>query len=283
MSSPEQLAEDLLEGARRELRLTPKPGLVDLEDCGSHPDLTLAVMERSLEVLGGALAELSGSLGRGEPLAAQVEIGRAAEARMLARCGTNTHKGALFLGGLVLAARWRAGASGPERLRPAVAAVARELLAGRRLPESHGEDARRRFHVGGIVTEALGGLPSVFEVALPAFQTARARGLAGDGPAFAVLARLMQTVEDTTALHRCGEAGLACLRRDGRELEDLLARGGDHARFLRERNVAWREVRLTMGGVADLLGVALGLALHQERPGGAAVARTADRREPRLR
>jgi len=261
----ESLAADLLEGARRELRLTPKPGLVDLEDSGSHPDLSLEVMERSLEVLGGALAELAGSLERGEPLLAQVALGQAAEARMLERCGTNTHKGALFLGGLLLAARWRAGDAGTEALRPAVVEVARELLAGRPLPESHGEEVRRRFHVGGIVREAMGGLPSVFDVALPAFDAARARGLEGDGPTFAMLARLMQTVEDTTALHRCGEAGLEWLRRDGAELEALLARGGDHVGFLRARNAAWRELRLTMGGVADLLGVALGLLAHQGR------------------
>ena len=267
MRPPESLAADLVEGARRELRLTPKPGLVDLEDSGSHPDLTLGVMERSLDVLGGALAELAGSLRRGEPLAAQVALGQAAEARMLERCGTNTHKGALFLGGLLLAARWRAGSAEAEALRPAVAEVARELLAGRALPESHGEEARRRFHVGGIVREALDGLPSVFEVALPAFHAARGSGQDGDGAAFAVLARLMQTVEDTTALHRCGEAGLACLRRDGLTLEALLASGGDHVGFLRARNAAWRETRLTMGGVADLLGVALGLLAHQGRLG----------------
>ena len=267
MRSPEALAEDLVEGARRELRLTPKPGLVDLEDSGSHPDLTLAIMERSLGLLGETFAALAGSLGRGEPLAAQVAIGQATEARLLEGCGTNTHRGALFLGGLVLAARWRApaGATRATELRPAVGAVARELLAGRALPPSHGGEARQRFHVGGIVGEALAGLPSVFDEALPAWDAARARGARGDAPAFAMLARLMQTVEDTTALHRCGEDGLACLRRDGKALQELLERDGDHAGFLRARNAAWRETRLTMGGVADLLGVALGLLVHEGR------------------
>jgi triphosphoribosyl-dephospho-CoA synthetase len=191
-----------------------------------------------------------------------VALGQSVERAMHERCGTNTHKGALFVGGLVLAARFRTPAE-PSRLRPAVAEVASELLAGRRLPPSHGEEVRRRFHVGGIVREALEGLPALFEEALPAWRTARAGGLDGDRAAFAMLARLMQTVEDTTALHRCGAAGLLCLRRDGEALESLLARGEDHVAFLRRRNRAWREMHLTMGGVADLLGVACGLLVHE--------------------
>jgi triphosphoribosyl-dephospho-CoA synthase len=271
MRSPEALAGDLVAGFRRELWLTPKPGLVDLEDSGSHPDLTLATMERSLGLLGVAFEALATSLRQGEPLAAQVAIGQATERRLLEGCGTNTHRGALFLGGLLLAARWRAAvavhapAASIAELRPAVAEVARELLGGRALPPSPGEAARRRFHVGGIVAEALAGLPSVFDAALPAFDRARARGGGGDVPVFAMLARLMTTVEDTTALHRCGEEGLAQVRRDGRELERLLEAGGDHVAYLRARNAAWRELRLTMGGVADLLGLALGLLVHEGR------------------
>ena len=74
---------------------------------------------------------------------------------------------------------------------------------------------------------------------------------------FAALARLMQTVEDTTALHRCGEAGLARIRADGARLEQLVD-AGEHVSFLRERNASYRRMNLTMGGVADLLGVAFG-------------------------
>ena len=264
----EALAGHLLEGARRELLLTPKPGLVDREDNGSHPDLSLALMERSLDLLGETWQALGASLGRGEALAAQVALGQAGERRMLESCRTNTHKGALFLGGLLLAARHRlpTDLAGLAGLRPAVAAVAGELLASRPLPESHGAEARRAHRVGGIVREARDGLPSLFEVALPAWDAARAAGLAGDAAAFLVLARLMQVVEDTTTLHRGGRAGLAVLRADGLALEARLLAAGDHLSFLRATNRAWRCARLTMGGVADLLGMALGLLRHAGDP-----------------
>ena len=77
-----------------------------------------------------------------------------------------------------------------------------------------------------------------------------------------MLSRLMQTVEDTTALHRCGSAGLARLRADGRSLS-VSSRPGLHVPFLRERNALYRRMNLTMGGVADLLGAGLGWLVHR--------------------
>ncbi len=263
-----ELPGHLLLGARLELHLTPKPGLVDREDAGSHPDLSLALMERSLEVLGEGLQAIDAALSRGEPLLGARARAEVAERRMLERCGTNTHKGALFLGGLVVVARHRLGfePAGPEALRPAVAAAAAELLEARALPESHGAEVRREHGVGGILGEARAGLPAVFEVALPAWRAAGTAGLTGDAAAFLVLARLMQVVEDTTTLHRGGAAGLAVLRADGLALEARLRSGGDHLGFLRDTNRAWRAARLTMGGVADLLGVTLGLLAHAGEP-----------------
>ncbi|HET9552042.1 MAG TPA: triphosphoribosyl-dephospho-CoA synthase [Anaeromyxobacteraceae bacterium] len=264
----ETLATHLLAGARRALHLTPKPGLVDLEDCGSRPELTLELMERSLGVVGETWQALAGSLARGEPLAAQVALGQAGEQRMLALGPAATHKGALFLGGLLLAARHRLPSDRADlsALRPAVAAVAGEVLEGRQLPESHGAEARRAYQTGGIVREAREGLPAIFDVALPAWEEASAVGLRGDAAVFFMLARLMQVVEDTTVLHLGGTAGLYVQRADGLALEILLLAREDHAFFLRATKRAWRAAQLTMGGVGDLLGVALALLVHAGEP-----------------
>jgi triphosphoribosyl-dephospho-CoA synthetase len=223
------------------------------------------------------LGEVAASAARGEPLATQVALGQAAEARMLATLGANTHRGAIFLCGLVVSATSRPGgaggyAAGEVPLSAAVARTAEALLAERALPASHGSAARRAFGVGGVVAEARSGLPSVFGAALPAWRAARGRGHGLDEAAFAAMAVLMEQVEDTTALHRGGAAGLARVRADGRELARRLEAGEDHLAFLAEANQAWRAERLTMGGVADLLGVTLGLLVHAgELP--AAVAR----------
>lgn len=265
MRSPttsERLAGDLAGGLRLELDLTPKPGLVDREDCGSHPDLTYERMDRSVALAGECLARLAASLSAGEPVARQVALGLEGEREMHRRFETNTHKGAIFLGGLLLSARERRPGTDLARLRPVVAEVARDVLAGRVLPRSHGQAARGRFGVGGVVGEALSGMPSLFDVALPAARLALDRGFDPETAAFAMMAGLMQVVEDTTALHRCGTAGLARLRADGRELQRLVLAGVDPRPALRELNEAYRVIGLTMGGVADLLAMALGIAVH---------------------
>jgi triphosphoribosyl-dephospho-CoA synthase len=249
-------------GLRRELHLTPKPGLVDREGSGSHPDLSLELMEESIDLAAGYLEDLAASLARGEPLASQIALARGAEELMLSRLGTNTHKGALFLGGVLMAARWRSGDDGEERLRPAISAVAREVAALTSREGTHGDEVRRRFGVGGVLREVEDGMPSLFEVALPAHREARARGLGPASCSFAMLARLMQAVEDTTALRRCGAAGLALVREDGARLERLLVAGSAPEPFLRARNAAWVRMNLTMGGVADLLGLAEGWLVY---------------------
>jgi triphosphoribosyl-dephospho-CoA synthase len=218
-------------------------------------------MERSIGLVGAYLHALTASLARGEPLAAQIAVARRAEDAMRARLGTNTHKGALFLCGVLLVAVDRAASDEEASVRAAVSTVARELAAAAAPRGTHGDVARRRFGVGGILREVEEGLPSLFEAAAPAFRAAIARGEDAEAATFRMLAALMQRVEDTTALHRCGAAGLARLREDGARLEELVG-AGRHVAFLRERNALYRRMNLTMGGVADLLGAALGWLAH---------------------
>ena len=277
-SSPialEALAGALIEGARRELELTPKPGLVDRADCGSHPDLSFALMQRSLGLVADYLGELVISLAAGEDFAAQRAIALRAEQRLLDELGTNTHKGYIFLSGMLLIARRRAGSADEDALRAQLAALSEEFFAPDSDPSAprdaegartNGGCARQRYHSGGIVAEALAGYPSVFEHGLPAYRAARrhARTAAHerrDAASFALLARLMQTVDDTTTLHRAGPAGLARVKCDGARLERAVAAGDDYHALLDELNRDYVRANITIGGVADLLGISYALLI----------------------
>jgi triphosphoribosyl-dephospho-CoA synthase len=254
-----RLAGSLVQGARRELDLTPKPGLVDRHDSGSHPDLSYARMRTSVELLPEYYGDLLERLRSGLSLTSRIEAGRLAEARMLARMGSNAHRGYIFLSGLALVGAHRAqGDLG--RLRAAMAEAAREFFRAAAPEASHGRRACQRFPVGGIRAEAEAGLPAVFEAGWPRYAGSLRRDGDRARAGFSAMAALMQRLEDTTALHRCGLEGLECLRRDGRDLQALLERGDDPRPFLQERNEAYRRLGLTMGGVADCL--ALTLALH---------------------
>lgn len=263
LSSTERLARALTRGLRLELSLTPKPGLVDLLDSGSHPDLSLPLMIASTRMVGEYFEKLAFALGRDAPLPELVGIGRSAEEGMLETFSTNTHKGAIFLGGLLLAACSRAVGDDPETLSRETAAVAREFFVERQPAGTNGQRARDEYRAGGVVCEALTGLPSLFAVALPAWREEYARHGEQLSAAWFMMGRLMQTVEDTTALHRCGKTGIERLRRDGLLLESTIAAGGDPFRLLRGFNDEYRRMNLTMGGVADLLGLAFGYLAYQ--------------------
>jgi len=159
----------------------------------------------------------------------------------------------------VLRAAWDGG--GDEAgLRARIQALAAGHFAGSRPAATHGADVCARHGLGGIRQEAERGLPAVFEHALPAYRKALAETGPSDQARFHALAELMQRVEDTTAVHRCGLEGLATLRVDGAVLGRLLAQGGDPIPWLAARNEAYRNRNLTMGGVADCLALVFALA-----------------------
>lgn len=261
LSGLERLADGLARGAALELYLTPKPGLVDLADCGSHPDLSLTVMERSIRIVAAYLDELVGSLVAGEPFIYQKKIGLRAEQRLQESLGTNTHKGYVFLSGMLLIARSRAASADETAIRRALAALAEIFFRAGEAGNSHGRQAREKYGSGGIVQETRRGFPALFDQALPAFREAIRRQAGFSEASFSMLARLMQSVDDTTTLHRGGPAGLARVRRDGHRLQRLIACGDDYPAFLRATNRAYVRMNLTMGGVADMLALAYGYLL----------------------
>lgn len=262
--APERLAATLARGTLRELELTPKPGLVDRRDNGSHPDLCLHAMRLSAALLPRYYARLLRLAEERRPLAECVQAGVEAEARMVRAIGSNAHRGYIFLSGIVLLAAC-ACAGRSDRLRQAIADLAGEFFAGFAAQDSHGAGIRARRGLGGIRREAEQGLPAVFQHGWPSYREALEAGWPPGRAAFYLMAELMEQVEDTTAVHRCGPEGLACLRRDGAVLRRLLERGAEPESWLAERNREYRRMGLTMGGVADCM--ALTFALEEAAEG----------------
>ncbi len=254
-SEPKRLAAFLLDGLRAELYLTPKPGLVDLRNSGSHKDLSPELMIRSICLMEDYLDQLLQSLEKGVVISELRAIGLEAEKRMYRQLKTNCHRGGIFLCGLLLAAAHQARDCTPENLRTAVISTAEALFEQQPPSLSHGQAVRKRYPRAGIIAECLDGLPALFEIILPTF---RERGLTDGYSAFLVMARLMQYVEDSTTIFRGGGAGLSQLRSSGYQLESCILSGEDPAPLLRRLDDEFRRKNLTMGGVADLLGLGLG-------------------------
>lgn len=235
-----------------EVSVTPKPGLVDRANNGSHRDMNFSSFQASAAALGDYWAEcfrtgqsvgggvhdapnLPGSDTHGPSrtpaptvtFAALRPIGKRAERDMLAATGgVNTHKGAIFTLGVLCGAigrRWIAedGFPSVDIILDEAAAMTRETLENE-LPAAHwntaGEALYRQYGTRGIRGEVADGLPAVREISLPVFKKLLAEGLDRNHAAAVTLLHLIANVEDTNLLHRGGPEGAAWAREQAAEL-----------------------------------------------------------------
>jgi len=244
-----------------ELALYPKPGLVSLVDNGSHTDMDAATFMRSLFALRHYFKAVFRAGAQDAPFARLRSLGIAAENRMLAAtAGVNTHRGAIFSLGLLCAAVGRASAEGV----PLTPASLRALLL-----IHWGEDLAAHQHgAGGARQEGALGLPSVFEIGLPALQATLRAGRSMRHARIDALFALMAHIDDSNVVHRGGAAGAQTVRHGARAFVDA---GGSAQPGWMEQAVTLHRVfvaaRLSPGGAADLL--AASCFVHAVCTGGA--------------
>ncbi|MFA9219270.1 MAG: triphosphoribosyl-dephospho-CoA synthase MdcB [Sphingomonadaceae bacterium] len=258
-----------------ELALYPKPGLVSLIDTGSHDDMDAHTFMRSLFSLRHYFRRICLAGMDDLPFASLKRLGIEAEQRMLrATGGINTHRGAIFSLGLLCAA---AGQARAQRLPLTPASLRAALLIrwGRELDlhaippsamDSNGQRVAADYAASGAREEGALGMPSVFEVGLPALQTALARGAGQQTARIDAFFALMAHVSDTNVYHRGGVEGARIVRERARQ---FVALGGTAHHQWREYALACHHefvaLRLSPGGAADLLAascLAHSIALH---------------------
>lgn len=240
-----------------ELVTYPKPGLVSLVDAGSHRDMDAPLFLRSVFALRGSFERLAAAGRDGASFAVMHRLGIDAEARMLrATHGVNTHRGAVFVLGLLAAA---AGARASCPPGASLGDIVQQrwgsaLASHRRDPDSHGSRVLALHRSSGALAEAQAGFPSVFDIALPSYRTALAAGASANQARVQAFFALLAHVDDTNLLHR---GGISALTFAHDIADDFLARGGVfHADWRERALVAHRsfcERRLSPGGSADLL------------------------------
>lgn len=272
--SAHSVADTAVRALAEEAELTPKPGLVDARGPGAHTDMDLAMMLRSAESLRGAFTGMASAAQHFPAPTRELRetlavIGRDGERAMLdATGGVNTHRGAIWALGLLLAAAVIEGPYGPE---PAEA-IARTAGAIAALPDrnapaldSNGLRAQARYGAPGARGEAIGGFPHAL-LALRALRTARTGGASEPHARLDALVTVMASLDDTCLLHRGGRAGLATARRGARA---VLAEGGSATprgrAALDALDLDLGRAELSPGGSADLLSAALFLD-HTTRP-----------------
>lgn len=270
--SPARLAGFAVEALLEEAALTPKPALVDLRGRGAHHDLDLATMTRSAQALRPTFAALAAASAGASPSPVLRErlavLGRRGEREMLAVTGgSNTHRGAIWIVGLlvagsVLVAEEDGGAPEehglPQRICDTGAAIARYPDRFAPVLESHGRQVARQYQVGGARQEACDGFPHVRAIGLPALAAARRRGIDEDRARLDALLAIMGSLADTCLLHRGGRAALQAAQDGAQRVLDL---GGSSTAkgyaALLELDAQLLELNASPGGAADLLAATL--------------------------
>ncbi len=266
----EELAEYIAAQAflalQQEVSTTPKPGLVDRNNRGSHKDMTLGHFFASANALRPYFCKcaregfLTRDLEPKETFFRIRELGKEAEQDMLrATGGVNTHKGAIFSLGLLCAAAGRTdpAAWSAETLLQACAAMGQGIVAADlghitlENAKTAGEQLYAQYGITGIRGQAEQGFPALWETGLPIFHQALDRGLPPEQAGSIALLHLICAVDDTNLIRRGGRQTQLEVQA---KIRALLAREPFPPReVLEELDRAFIEKNLSPGGCADLL------------------------------
>ena len=250
-----------------EVAATPKPGLVDRLNNGSHRDMDFFTFQASAAALWpyfetcAKIGMQTRSLPPKDTFHRLRVPGMLAEGEMLrATGGVNTHKGAIFSLGILCAALGRLGwecAHEPRLLLRECGRMAAGLVekdfAGL-TPESArttGQKLYLRHGITGVRGQAEAGSPAVLDVGLPRLEEGLEKGLSLNDAGCAALLAMMASVVDTNLIARsdcetqqriAGET--AVLLRDNPFPEEDV---------LKQLDAEFTEQNLSPGGSADLL------------------------------
>ncbi|EGE55114.1 triphosphoribosyl-dephospho-CoA synthase CitG [Streptococcus parauberis] len=273
-----------------EVTLTPKPGLVDCANDGSHSDMTLATFIDSTAVLTAHFyryIKIGFDNFRQDP---QIifnllrEEGIEAERSMFdATNGINTHKGVNFSFALILGATGAYLAQNPNKnlkdsftaddtraICQLIVPMTSHLIANdlQNLAEkeqlTYGEKLYLNYGIKGPRGEAAEGYPSLTKNALPYLRNHANSTSDKHFLQLKLLLHLMTFVEDANLIHRGGIGALRTVQKEAKELKDKNLASPDLCKQLSDYNDHLVQLHLSPGGSADLFALSLYFAFLEK-------------------
>lgn len=255
-----------------EVCTTPKPGLVDHRNSGSHRDMDIFTFIASASALGPyfqTCVEIGQNTRQDPPeetfLALRKAGIRAEETMLRTTGGVNTHKGAIFTMGLLCGSAGRLwkpeGIWEPEKLLAEVSRMTSEPLRQELPSLGNGTTGEWLYHergIPGIRGEVAAGLPAVGKLGLPIYEKLRSQGMDQNCSGAVTLLHLIAGVEDTNMISRGGEEGAFW----GAQAAQKLIDSGRIPQMaeIEALDQGFIERNLSPGGCADLLAAVYFLA-----------------------
>lgn len=249
-----------------EVCTTPKPGLVDRVNSGSHRDMDIFTFMASTAALQPYLTDCARigmeTAGDAPPVTFRQlrHLGKQAEQTMLtATNGVNTHKGAVFTMGLLCGAAGRLDEedrSDPEKVLAQCAAMCAGLtkeLEGivEETAQTAGQRLYARYGITGIRGQAEAGFPAVLHTGLPVLKEGITKGFSLERAGCGALLAMLTASADTNLIARSDRE---TAKKITREVALLLAKNRYPDRqTLEELDRLFTEKNISPGGTADLL------------------------------
>ena len=255
-----------------EVLTTPKPGLVDSNNSGSHKDMDIETFIKSAESLlpyfqkAVAIGIESHGASHDDTFQKLRTAGIEGEKNMyLATNGINTHKGMIYSMGVLLCAVGRLwSAENPhsetDKILKECALLVKESTK-RDFAKIDGATAGGRLYlekgIRGIRGEVAKGFPSVKNISLPAYKKALAEGKSKNDSGIFALLNLIACIYDTNVYSRGGEDGLKFVQNYAKK---ILSEGIPDNSDVELMDIEFIKRNLSSGGAADLLAVTYFLA-----------------------
>ena len=259
----EEVAENAVLSLLKEVNATPKPGLVDRRNTGSHRDMDMSMFTASAQALKPYFRECF-TIGRTLPPEAIFptlrQAGLRAEQTMYQTTGgINTHKGAIFTMGILcgsIGSLWRADM--PRPLSEAIFQQSAQLTAPhvtKDFVSATGVTAGERLYltqgIPGARGEAAKGFPSV-QKALSFLRQQKGQGIGENDALVRTLLFLIAHVDDTNLHHRGGKQGAQWAAKAAQALLPSPTKSQ-----IEELDHGFIQRNLSPGGCADLLAAAI--------------------------
>ncbi|CAK1222174.1 triphosphoribosyl-dephospho-CoA synthase CitG [Fructobacillus evanidus] len=255
----------------QEVVLAPKPGLVDPISAGAHHDMTVMTFVDSAVVLRPYFEkafELGQKFSQAEATkllaALRPEGVKAEQAMYLATDGVNTHKGAIFTLGILIAAYGLAIQDKRSTTLQTVLNLVQKISANvldddlvsptrtDQQEETAGHYQYRTYQLTGVRGEVAAGLPSLAQVGLPTF---RDRPGSVTNRFLDTLMALAGAIQDSTLIKRAQTPAIVQQMQDW--VAEFFALGGAETvagqEYLTALNQTMIEQNLSIGGAADYL------------------------------
>jgi triphosphoribosyl-dephospho-CoA synthase len=265
---PAQLATKAL---IKEICLSPKPGLVDMNNSGAHRDMDFQTFVQSIKAIGiwferfYKYGKNSANYDNQHFLAGIRPIGIECEQAMFrATNQVNTHKGGIFAFGLLMGAIGKLEQLGlpvnTQSICDEVSAICQGIVQSELKQNiqanSVGERLFKRHNLTGARGEAESGYAIVRNISLPIFQKMQNSGYDEETCLLQAMLYLLAFNQDTNVVSRGGLDGLYFVQQ---EAKNLIDQGGiihsEGRKKLYQLDTEFIKRNLSPGGSADLIAI----------------------------